>query len=206
MALFVSPEHPIKNHYLMQIRDKTTPVSLFRQALHRLSLLVVYDSLRLVSHRLTTVETPVAEAKGAVIDCQVTGIAILRAGLSMIPALIHWIPDARVECLGMARNPNTLHPKLYYNNIYEKVKDHFVVILDPLIATGGSVCQTLSVLKECKHLVITCIIASPEGIKRVQEAYSFATIFTAAVDKGLNDKGYIVPGLGDAGERYLGIA
>ena len=205
MSLFVLSENPVKNHYLTKIRDKNSSVVLFRESLYKLSLLVIYESLRLIPSRICMIDTPVATTKSSIIDSQVTGIVILRAGLSMIPALHHWVPDARVECLGMARNSKTLSPELYYNNIRSQVKGNYIIILDPLVATGGSICKTMDMFEGYCHLVVACIIAAPEGIQQIIKHNSSATIFTAHVDKELNHKGYIIPGLGDAGERFLGI-
>ncbi len=200
-------EHPLIQHKLTLIRDRNTGVKEFRELVEELSLLMAYEVTRDLPLEEVEVITPVAPAKSKVIEGKkLAVIAILRAGLGMVPGIIRLIPNAKVGHIGLYRDPATLKPVQYYCKLPNDIYERDVVLVDPMLATGGSVARALDILEEkgARTVKTMCLIAAPEGIEVVRKKHPEAEIFAAAVDERLNDHGYIVPGLGDAGDRLFG--
>ncbi len=206
MALHVL-DHPLLQHKLSIIRDKNTSVKEFRELISEIAALMCYDATRDVAVEVVEVETPVAIAKVKKIAGKKMAIVpILRAGLGMVDGILSLVPSAKVGHIGLYRDPDTLEPVEYYCKLPSDISEREVYIVDPMLATGGSATAAIQFIKNygCNHIKLMCIISAPEGIKRVQEDHPDVDIFVAAVDEKLNDHGYIVPGLGDAGDRIFG--
>ena len=206
MALHVL-DHPLLQHKLSIIRDKNTSVKEFRELISEIAALMCYDATRDVAVEVVEVETPVAIAKVKKIAGKKMAIVpILRAGLGMVDGMLSLVPSAKVGHIGLYRDPDTLEPVEYYCKLPSDISEREVYIVDPMLATGGSATAAIQFIKNygCNHIKLMCIISAPEGIKRVQEDHPDVDIFVAAVDEKLNDHGYIVPGLGDAGDRIFG--
>jgi uracil phosphoribosyltransferase len=200
-------DHPLIQHKISLIRDKGTGSKEFRELVEEISLLMAYEVTRDMPLREVEVETPVGAAKTKVIAGKKLGIVpILRAGLGMVDGMLKLIPAAKVGHIGLYRDPETLEPVEYYCKMPPDTEERDLIIVDPMLATGGSASAAISFLKErgCKSIKLMCLIAAPEGIERIQRDHSDVDIFVAAVDEKLNDHGYIVPGLGDAGDRLFG--
>jgi uracil phosphoribosyltransferase len=207
MGKLVITDHPLIQHKLTLIRDKSTGPKEFRELLDEVSTLMAYEVTRDLPLREIEIETPIARAKSYVIDGKKLGIVpILRAGLGMVDGMLKLMPAARVGHVGLYRDPDSLQPVKYYCKLPYDVDERDIIIVDPMLATGGSASAAISFIKErgCKHIKLMCIIASPEGIARIQSDHPDVDIYTAARDEKLNDQGYIVPGLGDAGDRLYG--
>lgn len=208
----ICPHHPIVAHYLGILRDKNTPTSLFRDAAKRLSHFVLIDALKALPLVSKTIETPVqpTEVKAFSPKLDVLFIPILRAGLAMEPVAVDLLPDASVYHIGLKRNEETLQAETYYQRLPElnTSREQYIVILDPMLATAGSAVTAIGMLIKRgfspKQIKMACLIASPEGVKHLSESFPDVQIYAAAVDEKLNEKGYIVPGLGDAGDRTFG--
>ncbi len=199
--------HPLIQHKLSIIRDKNTGTKEFRELVGEIASLMVYEITRDLSTEEREVETPIGPAKTRVISGKkLVLIPILRAGLGMTESVLRLIPNARVGHIGIYRDPKTLQPVEYYCKLPPDVEEREFFILDPMLATGGSAAYAATLLKKhgAKNIKIVCVIAAPEGVKKVQEIHPDVEIFTAALDSHLNDHGYIVPGLGDAGDRIFG--
>ncbi|MDD4504692.1 MAG: uracil phosphoribosyltransferase [Clostridiaceae bacterium] len=200
-------EHPLIQHKLTLLRDKDAGVKEFRELVEELSLLMGYEVTRNLTVEETEVETPICKTKSKVIAGKKLGIVpILRAGLGMVDGMLKLIPAAKVGHIGLYRDPETLKPVEYYCKLPSDVAERNLIVLDPMLATGGSASAAISFLKDkgAKSIKLVNLIAAPEGIKAVVEAHPDVEIFVAAVDEKLNDHGYIVPGLGDAGDRLFG--
>ena len=200
-------EHPLIQHKLTLLRDKNTGVKEFRELVEELALLMGYEVTRNLMVEDTEVETPICKTKSKVIAGKKLGIVpILRAGLGMVDGMLRLIPAAKVGHIGLYRDPETLKPVEYYCKLPSDVAERDLIVLDPMLATGGSASAAISFLKEkgAKSIKLVNLIAAPEGIKAVVEAHPDVEIYVAAVDEKLNDHGYIVPGLGDAGDRLFG--
>jgi len=200
-------DHPLIQHKLTFIRDKNTGSKEFRELVEEVSLLLAYEVTRDLSLEDTEVETPVARAKTKVISGKKLGvIPILRAGLGMVDGMLKLIPAAKVGHIGLYRDPETLEPVEYYCKLPSDIAERDLIVVDPMLATGGSASAAIRFLKEKggKNIKLVCLIAAPEGIARLQKDHPDVDIFAAAVDERLNDHGYIVPGLGDAGDRLFG--
>ncbi len=200
-------EHPLIQHKLTLLRDKNTGVKEFRELVEELALLMGYEVTRNLTVEDTEVETPICSTKSKVIAGKKLGIVpILRAGLGMVDGMLRLIPAAKVGHIGLYRNPETLKPVEYYCKLPSDVAERDLIVLDPMLATGGSAVAAITFLKErgAKSIKLVNLIAAPEGIKTVVEAHPDVEIYVAAVDERLNDHGYIVPGLGDAGDRLFG--
>lgn len=207
MGRLVICDHPLIQHKLTIIRDKTTNTKQFRELVDEIATLIGIEVTRDLPLETKTVETPVARAVGKVIAGRKVGlIPILRAGLGMVDGLLRLLPSAKVGHIGLYRDPETLKPVQYYVSLPTDAGERDLIVIDPMLATGGSAIAALSLLKErgCRPAKLMCLIASPEGVKAVQEAHPDVDIFTAAVDERLDEHGYIVPGLGDAGDRLYG--
>ncbi len=206
MALHVL-DHPLLQHKLSIIRDKNTSVKEFRELISEIAALMCYEATRDVAVEVCDVETPVAMAKVKKIAGKKMAIVpVLRAGLGMVDGMLSLVPSAKVGHIGLYRDPDTLEPVEYYCKLPSDIAEREVYIVDPMLATGGSATAAIQFIKNygCNHVKLMCIISAPEGIKRVQEDHPDVDIFVAAVDEKLNDHGYIIPGLGDAGDRIFG--
>lgn len=200
-------DHPLILHKLSLMRDKSTGVKEFREAVSEIAMLMCYEATRDLPMKEITIETPVAEAKVRVISGKKLAIIpILRAGLGMVDGFLNMIPTAKVGHIGLYRDPETLQPVEYYCKLPSDIEERDVIVVDPMLATGGSAVAAIQFLKNygVKHIKLMNILAAPEGVAAVQKEHPDVEIFVAAVDEKLNDHGYIVPGLGDAGDRIFG--
>ena len=203
--LFVM-DHPPISHKIAMLRDKNTSVRDFRALVNEIALLMGYEATKDLKMTEVEVETPVATTKGQVIERQVALVPILRAGLGMVDALMSLIPAAKVGHIGLYRDHETLQPVEYYCKLPSDIEQRQVLVLDPMLATGGSSSAAISFIKKrgAKNIRLVCVIGAPEGVKAVQEAHPDVDIYVAALDEKLNENGYIIPGLGDAGDRLFG--
>lgn len=200
-------DHPLILHKLAILRDKETGVKQFRELVGEIAQLMCYEATRDLPTKEIEVETPLAKAKVWTLSGKKLAIVpILRAGLGMIDGIIDLIPSAKVGHIGLYRDPKTLQPVEYYCKMPPDISERDVIIVDPMLATGGSAVAAIQFLKnyDCKNIRLMTIIAAPEGIKAVQDQHPDVDIFVAAVDERLDEHGYIVPGLGDAGDRIFG--
>lgn len=200
-------DHPMIQHKLTLMRDKNTGSKDFRTLLTEISLLMGYEITRDFPLHDVNIETPICPMVGKQIDGKkVALVPILRAGLGMVEGLLSLIPAAKIGHIGLYRNEETHEPVVYYCKLPVDIQERKVVVTDPMLATGGSAVDAISMLKErgCKHIRMMCLVAAPEGIIRVHQAHPDVKIYVAAVDEKLNEDAYIVPGLGDAGDRIFG--
>lgn len=200
-------DHPLIQHKLTFIRDETTNTKDFRELVDEVATLMAYEITRDIPLEKTTVKTPVSEAECQIISGRMLGlIPILRAGLGMVDGVLKLIPAAKVGHIGLYRDPDTLQPVEYYVKLPTDVTERELIVIDPMLATGGSAIAAIDVLKKrnCTQIKMMNLIAAPEGVRAVQEAHPDVDIYVAAIDSHLNDHGYIVPGLGDAGDRLFG--
>ena len=205
MALHII-DHPLVQHKLTLMRDKTASTSKFRKLLKEISMLMGYEVTRDFPLTYEEIETPLQKINAPKIAGKKVIIApILRAGLGMVDGLTELIPSARIGHIGMYRDEETCLPVFYYYKMPAD-KDRLVIVTDPMLATGGSACDAISRLKKdgYKNIRLMCLVASPQGVKAVQEMHPDVDIFLASLDEGLNAKNYILPGLGDAGDRIFG--
>ncbi len=198
--------HSLLSHKISLLRDKNTDVRDFRGLLHEIATLICYEATREMPLVKKEVETPICLTEGTVLPKQPVLVPILRAGLGMLEPFLGLIPAARVGHIGLARNHETLEPEEYYCNLPEDISEREVIVLDPMLATGGSGSAAIDFIKKrgAKNIRFACIIAAPEGIKVMQESHPDVDLFVGCLDEKLNDVGYIVPGLGDAGDRLFG--
>lgn len=200
-------DHPLVSSTLTKMRRATTDSGEFRRCMHRISALLIYEASRDLPLHEATVQTPVAEAMLPVLDdLPLTVVPILRAGIGMLDGVLSMIPQASVGVIGMERDEDSFVPREYYCKLPRGVESSRVYVIDPMLATGGSATDAISSLKShgCTDLRFVCIVAAPEGVRALSEAHPDVPIYTAAVDEGLNERAYIVPGLGDAGDRVFG--
>jgi len=200
-------DHPLIMHKLSVLRSKDTPVKEFRELIGEIAMLMCYEATRDLPLEEVDVETPVAIAKcKRLAGKKVAIVPILRAGLGMVDGMVSMIPNAKVGHIGLFRDPETLEPVKYYFKMPPDIQERDVIVVDPMLATGGSASASLTFLKEAgaKHIKLMCIIGCPEGVERIQKDHPDVDIFVAGLDSHLNDHGYIVPGLGDAGDRIFG--
>ena len=207
MSKVVVMNHPLIQHKIGYIRRKDTGTKDFRQTISEIAMLICYEATRELPLRDVEVETPICkttvqELKGK----KMAVIPILRAGLGMVDGMLALIPAAKVGHIGLYRDPETLEPVEYYCKLPADSAEREVFVVDPMLATGGSSVAAIKMLKEkgCKNIRFICIIAAPEGVKRMQQEHPDVDIYIGALDEKLNDHGYIVPGLGDAGDRIFG--
>jgi len=207
MGRLVVCDHPLIQHKLTIIRDKTTNHKQFRELVEETATLIGIEATRDLPLETKTVETPVGRAEGKAIAGRKIGLVpILRAGLGMVEGLLRLLPAAKVGHIGLYRDPETLKPVQYYISLPSDAEERDLIVIDPMLATGGSAVAAISMLKErnCRPTKMLCLIVSPEGIRALNEAHPEVDIYTAAVDERLDEHGYIVPGLGDAGDRLYG--
>lgn len=200
-------DHPLIQHKLTLIRDERTGSKEFRELVEEVAMLMAYEVTEDFPLKEVSINTPVGPVKAKKISGRKVGIVpILRAGLGMVNGMLRLIPTAKVGHVGLYRDPDTLQPVEYYCKLPTDVTERDLIVIDPMLATGGSASAAIQFLKDrgVKSIKLVCLIAAPEGIKKVREDHDDVNIYTAAVDEKLNDHGYIVPGLGDAGDRLFG--
>ena len=200
-------DHPLLQHKLSILRDERTGVKDFREVVSEIATLMCYDATRNLPLEPVEVQTPVAKA----VTYQLAGkklaiVPVLRAGLGMVEGILTLIPSAKVGHIGLFRDPETLEPVKYYCKMPTDIAERDVIILDPMLATGGSAAEAIGEMKKfgCKHIKLMVLVAAPEGIEHIQKLYPDVDIYAGALDDHLNEHGYIVPGLGDAGDRIFG--
>ena len=200
-------DHPLIQHKLAILRDKTTGTKEFRALINEISGLMCYEATRNLPTEEVEVKTPVAMAKCRMLSGKKLAIVpVLRAGLGMVDSMVDLIPSAKIGHIGLYRDPETHLPVEYYCKLPEDIENRVVFVVDPMLATGGSAVAAIDFLKArgCRNIIMMNIIGCPEGVKAVQEAHPDVELYLAAVDEKLNDHAYIIPGLGDAGDRIFG--
>ena len=200
-------DHPLIQHKLSILRDKSTSVKEFRELISEIAMLMCYEATRDLPLEEITVETPVAPAKCRRISGKKLAVVpILRAGLGMVDGMVSMMPNVKVGHVGLFRDPATLEPVKYYFKMPPDIEERDVIVVDPMLATGGSAPAAVTFLKEVgvKHIKLMCIIGAPEGVAVIRADHPDVDLFVAAVDEKLNENAYIVPGLGDAGDRIFG--
>ena len=207
MAIVHVMDHPLVHHKLASLRNKETPVKEFRELVSEIAGLMCYEATRNLPLEEVLVETPITTAKCKMLAGKKMAIVpILRAGLGMVDSLVDLIPSAKIGHIGLYRDPETHLPVEYYCKLPDDIENRQVFVVDPMLATGGSAVAAINFLKAhgCKNIIMMNIIGCPEGVKAVQEAHPDVDIYLAAMDEKLNEHAYIVPGLGDAGDRLFG--
>lgn len=207
MAKLVIMDHPLVQHKINFIRRKETGTKDFRQTIGEIAMLITYEATRELQLEDTEIETPICKATVKMLKGRKMAIVpILRAGLGMVDGILQMVPAARIGHIGLYRDPETLTPVEYYCKLPKDCESRDVFVVDPMLATGGSAIAAIQMLKDkgCKNIRFMCILAAPEGIKAMQEAHPDVDMYVGALDEKLNDHGYIVPGLGDAGDRIFG--
>lgn len=200
-------DHPLVQHKLSLMRDKDTSTNSFRQLLREISLLLAYEVTRGLPMTERTIETPLCEMQAPVIEGKKLAlVSILRAGNGLLDGILELIPAARVGFVGLYRDEETLQPVQYYFKVPTQLEDRLCIVVDPMLATGNSSAAAIDLIKQAgaKDIRFLCLLAAPEGVARMKEAHPDVPVITAALDSHLNEKGYIVPGLGDAGDRMFG--
>lgn len=200
-------DHPLIQHKLTHIRDERTGTKEFRELVDEVAMLMAFEITRHLPLKETTINTPVMEAKAKVLSGKKIGlIPILRAGLGMVDGMLKLLPAAKVGHIGLYRDPETLQPVEYYIKLPTDIAERELIVMDPMLATGGSANDAIYSLKKrgAKKIRLMCLVAAPEGVELIQENHPDVDIYLAALDEGLNEKGYILPGLGDAGDRLYG--
>lgn len=200
-------KHPLIQHKLSLMREKDTPTAVFRQLLREISQLLAFEITRELPMTTKRIETPLCAMDAPVLDGRKLAlVSILRAGNGLLDGVLELIPSARVGFVGLYRDEATLTPVQYYFKVPTELKDRLVIAVDPMLATGNSSAAAIDLLKEAgaTNIRFLCLLAAPEGVARMEEAHPDVPIVTAALDERLNEKGYIVPGLGDAGDRMFG--
>lgn len=199
-------DHPLVGHMLAQAREVATPSSAFRGLLLRMGGLLAYEALRTAPHHKARIRTPLEEMEAVRLKMPITIVPILRAGLGLAAGMLELLPEARMGHIGLFRNEETLEPVTYYENLPRDVEAGPVLLVDPMLATGGSACEGIRRLRKrgCQDIRFVCLVAAPEGVAKLHDADPRVPITAAALDRQLNEKGYILPGLGDAGDRLYG--
>ena len=200
-------DHPLIQHKLSILRETETSVKEFRELVSEIAMLMCYEATRDLPLMDVEIETPVSKATvKRLAGKKLAVIPILRAGLGMVDGMLRMIPSAKVGHIGLYRDPQTLEPVEYYCKLPPDIAERDVIIVDPMLATGGSASAAATLMKRhgCRHIKLMCIIAAPEGVRTLQEEHPDVDIYAAAQDERLNEHGYIVPGLGDAGDRIFG--
>ncbi|HLR40856.1 MAG TPA: uracil phosphoribosyltransferase [Virgibacillus sp.] len=200
-------DHPLIQHKITYIRDKRTGTKEFRELVDEVAMLMAFEITRNLPLQDKTIETPVMEAEAQVLAGKKIGlIPILRAGLGMVDGMLNLLPAARVGHVGLYRDPETLQPVEYYIKLPSDIAERELIVLDPMLATGGSANDAIHSLKKrgAKNIKLMCLVAAPEGVELVKEDHPDVDIYLGALDEGLTEDGYILPGLGDAGDRLFG--
>lgn len=200
-------DHPLIRHKVAIIRDKNTNTKQFREIISEIATLMAYESFKDVPTQEIEVQTPLETVKQTVVkENSIAIVPILRAGLGMVDGVLTLFPAAKVGHIGLYRNEETLEPQEYYCKLPVGIDEKVVMVVDPMLATGGSACDAIKMLKKrgCKHIKLMSIIGAPEGVEKVAEAYPDVEIYVSTLDRCLNENGYILPGLGDAGDRIFG--
>jgi len=200
-------KHPLVQHKLTLMRQKETGTKDFRELLEEIAMLMTYEITRDFPLKEVEIETPVAKCRSKVLAGKKVGVVpILRAGLGMLSGVLNMVPAARVGHIGLYRDPETLKPVEYYCKLPSDVEERTLIVVDPMLATGGSASAALQMIKNrgAKSITLMCLVAAPEGVKVINRDHPDIPVYVAAVDERLNEKGYIVPGLGDAGDRIFG--
>ncbi|HLQ72672.1 MAG TPA: uracil phosphoribosyltransferase [Bacillota bacterium] len=200
-------DHPLIQHKITYIRDKNTGTKHFRELVDEVAMLMAFEITRNLPVRDTTIETPLTETTSKVLDGKKIGlIPILRAGLGMVDGMLNLLPAAKVGHVGLYRDPETLKPVEYYIKLPSDISERELIVMDPMLATGGSANDAIYSLKKrgAKKIRLMCLVAAPEGIKVIQDNHPDVDIYLGALDEKLDEKGFIVPGLGDAGDRLYG--
>ena len=200
-------DHPLIRHKLAIIRDKNTDTKTFRDVIKEIAMLMAYESFKDVPTQEIEVETPLEKTKQTIVkENSIAIVPILRAGLGMVDGILSLFPAAKVGHIGMCRNEETLEPEEYYCKLPANIDEKVVMVVDPMLATGGSACDAVAQLKKrgCKNIKFLAIIAAPEGVARFAESHPDVDVFISTLDRCLNEHGYILPGLGDAGDRIFG--
>ncbi len=200
--------HPCVQHKLSLIRDRRTGHQEFRALAREITMFVCYEALKAVNVREVTVETPLAEAQGFKIDEELVVVPVLRAGIGMLDGILDLVPTARVGFVGLYRDKVTKKPVTYYDRVPTGPQSALHIVIDPMIATGGSTVAAIDILKKngANHIVVVCIVTCPEGLSAVEAAHPDVSVYTASIDERLDERKYIVPGLGDAGDRLFGTS
>jgi uracil phosphoribosyltransferase len=200
-------KHPLVQHNLTRLRDRRTGPQEFRRVLSEVAALMIYEATRSFAVLPLSVNTPLARTRGSRLRREVVLVPVLRAGLGMLDSILQLIPHARVGFIGLKREEKSLRALFYHKSLPKDLTKFEVLLIDPMLATGGSSVAALDLLNElgAKHVRMVNLVAAPEGIRKVRSKYPKLPIFTAAIDEKLNGKGYIVPGLGDAGDRLFGV-
>ena len=200
-------DHPLIQHKLSVLRDKNTSVKEFRELISEIAMLMCYETTRDLPLEEIQVETPVATATcRRIAGKKLAVVPILRAGLGMVDGMVNMMPNAKVGHIGLFRDPTTHEPVKYYYKMPADISERYIIVVDPMLATGGSASAAIQFLKEdgAKNIKLMCIIGAPEGVARMQKDHPDVDIYVAALDEHLNEHAYIVPGLGDAGDRIFG--
>ena len=201
-------DHPLIRHKVAIIRNKNTDTKNFRELIGEIATLMTYESFKDVPTQEVLVETPLETVKQTVVkENSIAIVPILRAGLGMVDGILTLFPAAKIGHIGLYRDEETLEPQEYYCKLPVGIDEKVVMIVDPMLATGGSACDAITMLKKrgCKKIKLLSIIAAPEGVKKLADAHPDVEIYVSTLDRCLNEKGYILPGLGDAGDRIFGI-
>lgn len=198
--------HPLVQHNLTRVRDQRTQPQEFRRLLGEIASLMIYEATRSLRVRKVSVRTPLENTMGSTLEREIVLVPVLRAGLGMLEPILDIVPHARVGFIGLKREESTLKAHFYHKSLPKELGPCEVILIDPMLATGGSALAALDFLHEqgAKRVRMVNLVSAPEGIRRVRKGYPALPIFTAAVDRTLNDAGYILPGLGDAGDRLFG--
>ena len=204
--MHVVADHPLVTHRLTLLRDKATPPKLFRELVDEITTYLAFTALKDLRMKTVEVSTPVADTTGRRVDERIVLVPILRAGMGMLGAMLDVLPYAKVGVLGMQRNEETAEPVPYYAKVPPAKGDELAIVIDPMLATGGSACDAVAQLKKLGYTRIKFLnlISAPEGIAKFERAHPDVPVFTGVVDERLNSRFYIVPGLGDAGDRIFG--
>lgn len=205
MSIFVV-DHPLIKYKVTMLRDVNTGPKEFRELVSEITLLLLYEATRGITLKETEVTTPIATAAGYLLDSEILFVPVLRAGLAMVEGALKLIPNAKVAHFGVYRDHASLRPVQYFAKFPSSIANMNIFVMDPMLATGGSLDYVVDYLKDIggEKIKVLAVIAAPEGIRRLEESHSDVDVYVAAVDKYLNEQGYIVPGLGDAGDRLYG--
>ena len=199
-------DHPLITHKISMLRDKNTNTKEFRQLVYEIALLMGYEATKTLTLADAEIETPLMKTVQKTLNQKVAIVPVLRAGLGMVDGVLNLVPSAKVGHIGLYRDHETLQPVEYYCKLPQDIHTREVIVVDPMLATGGSAVAAITFIKQRggKNIKLMCIIAAPEGIKAIQDAHPDVELYCGALDDKLNEKGYILPGLGDAGDRIFG--